>query len=243
MFRAAGDGRRLSAALSNLGALERQQAFAAALPRHAEALELLRLAGDRDGTIVTLVNLGLVAVRLGREREAGRHVDAALALVHTLRARRAAANALEVAAEVLAACGRAGDGARLLGAASALRSAIGLAADTSWRRTQAEVAERLRASLGAEPLRMRSRRVASSVSSARSRTRAISSHERSARPGRAPTAARHLAGIPDPRHPRDDDAVALLALAALPGTSRALKVCDTCVDANNDTTFTPAGRA
>jgi tetratricopeptide (TPR) repeat protein len=156
LFREAGDARRLSAALNNQGVLWRQLGdFHAALANHAEALELLRQADDRDGMIVTLVNLGLASQRTGDTAAAGRWIDEALAHVHELRAKRAAAAALEVTAELLA--GRLGfeDAARLFGAAAALRSAMGLTADEWWRRNQLALADRLRQALGAERFEQR----------------------------------------------------------------------------------------
>src|SRR5207249_869041 len=74
----------------------------------------------------------------------------ALALVLDLKAKRSGAAALEVAAEVLVGRGRIEDGARLLGAARALRSRMGLSSDEAWRRIQAELTDRLLAALGSE---------------------------------------------------------------------------------------------
>jgi non-specific serine/threonine protein kinase len=149
IFREVGDIRRLSMALNNLGALKRQQSdYQGALPDHEEALELLRRASDHDGMIITLVNVGLASARLGRLEKAGRRIDEALALVQDLRAKRAGAAALEVAAEVLAGRGQVEAAARSLGAARALRAAIGLPPDPWWRATQAALAERLRDILG-----------------------------------------------------------------------------------------------
>jgi tetratricopeptide (TPR) repeat protein len=152
IFREAGDARRLSAALNNLGMLKRQQGdFQTALAHHEEALGLLRQTVDRDGMVATLVNVGLACVRLGRADEAGCSVDEALAHARDLRAKRAGAAALEVAADVMLAGARAEEGARLVGAARALRSSIGLSGgDPWWRRMQEELAERLRKTLGDE---------------------------------------------------------------------------------------------
>src|SRR5262249_61362192 len=79
IFRAQGDVRRLSATLNNLGVLERlRDDFAAARTHHAEALELLRAAGGRDASIVTLLNLALAAIRLGRRDEAPQYLSESL---------------------------------------------------------------------------------------------------------------------------------------------------------------------
>src|SRR5262249_44061567 len=95
IFRARGDGRRLSVTLNNIGVLDRlRDDFAAARTHHAEALELQRAAGDRDASIVTLLNLALAAIRLDQRDEAARHLREALTLVRDLRARRSGAAAL-----------------------------------------------------------------------------------------------------------------------------------------------------
>ena len=151
IFRVEGDARRLSAALNNLGALKRQHGdYGSSLPDYEEALELRRRADDRDGMIVTLVNLALAASRLGRGTEAGCRIDEALALAGDLRAKRAGSSALEVAAEVLAERGRIEDATRVFGAARALRAAIGIVSDEWWRKMEDELAERLGSALGAD---------------------------------------------------------------------------------------------
>src|SRR5262249_16205044 len=77
MFRQLGEERRVGVALNNLGMFKRQQGdFAAALPDHEEALLLLERTGDRDGMLVTRLNLALACARLHRDADAGRHVDA-----------------------------------------------------------------------------------------------------------------------------------------------------------------------
>src|SRR5206468_3971636 len=119
----------------------------AALAHHEEALALFRRAGDRDGMVVTLVNLGLASSRLGLEA-AGAWIDEALAHARDLRARRAGASALQVAAAVLEDRGLAAEAARLVGAAEALRTAIGMAADPWWAQMQGALVERLLTALG-----------------------------------------------------------------------------------------------
>ena len=155
IFRALGDQRRLSATLNNLGVLDRlRDDFAAAWTHHAEALSHFRQAGDRDGTVVTLLNLALAGSRLDRGAEAARALDEALALVLDLRARRAGAAALEVAAALLS--DHDDDAAaRLLGAATALRTAIRLPADAWWQRMTSAVQMQLAAALGAAELERR----------------------------------------------------------------------------------------
>jgi len=139
IFRDRGDVRRCAATLNNLGVLERlRDDFAAARTHHAEALDALRASGDRDGSIVTLVNLALADTRLDERDAAARHLTEALATIRDLRARRAGAAALEVAAEWLADDALA---ARLLGAAGTLRRAIALPADRWWKQmTEARAA-------------------------------------------------------------------------------------------------------
>ena len=132
IYRERGDERRLAATLNNIGVLERlSDDFAAARRHHAEALELQRAAGDRDASIVTLLNLALAATRLGERGEGSHHLREALTLVRELRARRSGAAALEVAAESIDDAPLA---ARLLGAASGLRRAMGLPAGAWWGR-------------------------------------------------------------------------------------------------------------
>jgi len=145
MFRDAGDARRLSAALNNRGTFERELGeLDAALADHDEAFALQQRAGDRDGAIVTRLNLALVASRLGRDADASAHVGEALALVGELGARRSGAAALEVAADVLARRGRAGRAACLSGAARALRARIALEPGAGWRRVLDDLDARVR---------------------------------------------------------------------------------------------------
>lgn len=149
IFRRLGDERRLSATLNNLGVLDRQRDdFGAAYAHHTEALALFRRADDRDGMVVTIVNLALACSRLGHATEASRHLTEALSLIGDLRARRAGAAALEVAAELRAAAGEASAAADLLGSAAALRAAIRLPADEWWRRSNESLARRLIEQLG-----------------------------------------------------------------------------------------------
>ena len=150
IFRRLDDLRRLSATLNNLGVLDRQRDdFSAAYAHHVEAIELFRKADDRDGMVVTLLNLALAASRTHRETIALAHLGEALALIGELRARRAGAAALEVAAELLAHRSAAA-AAECLGAAEALRMAMRLPADDWWRRMTDSRAQALRTALGAE---------------------------------------------------------------------------------------------
>jgi tetratricopeptide (TPR) repeat protein len=151
IFRERGDLRRLSATLNSLGVLERlREDFAAAWDYHDEALTNFRRAGDRDGTLVTLVNLALAGARLGRAEESATQLAEALALVRDLRARRAGAAALEVAAELLAARGADAEAARALGTGAALRTAIRLPAHAWWRRMTEACRARLAQRMGHE---------------------------------------------------------------------------------------------
>ena len=147
IFRERGDARRLAATLNNLGVLERlRDDFGAARTHHSEALGLLRAAGDQDASIVTLLNLGLADLRLDERDAATRHLGEALTLIRDLRARRAGAAALEVAAEWLVDDALA---ARLLGAAASLRRAIALPAGAWWKQMTEARAAMLQRRLGA----------------------------------------------------------------------------------------------
>jgi non-specific serine/threonine protein kinase len=150
IFRSLGDGRRLGVTLNNLGVVARQQGdYGLALEAYEEALDLVRESGDQHGLCLTLVNLALVSIRMSRPDPARVWLAEALRLVHEMSAKRGATAALEVAAELIHHDGAVDDAARLIGAAEALRSSIGLPQEGWWRKTQVEFQARLGADLGA----------------------------------------------------------------------------------------------
>jgi predicted ATPase/serine/threonine protein kinase len=151
IFRELNDVRRLARTLNNLGVVAmRQDDFPGALSCYEESLRLARRTEDRDGMSLTLVNLGLVATRLGRLEEARRHVSEVLAMIAEVRGQRVGTAALETAGELLFTLGQEVEAARMLGAADALRRRIGYPQDLWWRKSQANLSDRLLERMGAE---------------------------------------------------------------------------------------------
>jgi tetratricopeptide (TPR) repeat protein len=148
--RAVGDPEAIASALLNLGAT----AFYSGDTERArrlfdDALERHQMISFDEGIAWVRNMLGLVELRAGRDGSARAHLVASLSLHRQLGDRWRTASVLEALAEVLRRAGSARTAAVLLGAAGAIRSAIGAPVPaverTDWERTygalQAELGE------------------------------------------------------------------------------------------------------
>ena len=152
ILRRAGNKQALANTLSNLGALAHDQAdFDAARKLYEESLQLRRELGDRSGTAISLINLGLAA-KDQKEFDAARSfLKESLALLRAIGDKRLIAYALEAAAATAAATERPDDlrrGARLWGAAQALRTALGAPLPPNEQAIHDRETARARATLG-----------------------------------------------------------------------------------------------
>src|SRR5262249_53276594 len=121
------DSRGIAITLNNLGAVaadhgNREQAVA----YYTEGLEAFRALGDRRSIGVTLANLGSLATEEGDLRGAAELYAEALRLRHDLDDRPGIATCLEGLALVAGNGGKAEQMGRLLGAADAVREAVGI---------------------------------------------------------------------------------------------------------------------
>ncbi len=116
--------------------------------RAEESLTLFRQVGDKLGVGYALALLGWLAQEDGALQEAGERFVGALVLRRELGDRRGLAECLEGLAGTSVAAGLAASGARLFGAAEALREAIGAAVPPRDRDRYAEQVEAARTSLG-----------------------------------------------------------------------------------------------
>ncbi len=147
-FRALGDDWGIAQVLNMLGDLARSQDdFAGAGVRYDEALTLLRRQGLTGSVPSLLHNLGAVALRGGEPQRARRLFRESLGLFRDQGDQRGVADCLTGLAGVLAALKQPERAAQLLGAAEALREAIGAtmwpANEASYDRTLSEVLGRL----------------------------------------------------------------------------------------------------
>lgn len=117
-----GDHPGIANALSNLGMVVQWQGdYTAARALHEESLVIRRGLGDRRGIAISLINLGLVAYRQGEYTTAWTLHRESLAIKRALGS-SGIAESLEGLAAVAGVLGEATRAARLLGAASALRT-------------------------------------------------------------------------------------------------------------------------
>jgi predicted ATPase/DNA-binding XRE family transcriptional regulator len=124
--REAGDQMGIATALNNLGDVAFYQGdLERAAAAFTETLARCRQVGDRDGVAVCLTNLGEVARRRGELDQAQALGREALAVARDLGNLFRGAEALEHLASTAGAAGQGERAARLLGAASALREALG----------------------------------------------------------------------------------------------------------------------
>jgi predicted ATPase/class 3 adenylate cyclase len=127
LMREVGDRRGIAVGLLNLGvSAYDQHDLDRAAASYSEALALLREVGDREHVAVCLGNLGEVARDRGEVAEAAARGREALALDWALGERRRCAEVLEHLASTAGVARQGERAARLLGAATALREALGI---------------------------------------------------------------------------------------------------------------------
>lgn len=138
----------VAVSVTNLGASAYDQGDLTLARKHfQEALELRRLLGDRAGVADSLLKLGRVALRSGDVEQARADYAAGAELLRRLGDRERIANVLMGAAVI---SGQAGDetrALRLLGAADALRQAMGAPLTAEERTERDELLDMLRARL------------------------------------------------------------------------------------------------
>jgi non-specific serine/threonine protein kinase len=149
LSRKTGNRYREASSLSDLGIvarlagdLERAQALM------EEGLAIYRELDDSMMIAVGVCNLGMVARDAGKYVEAARFLSDALTTFHRLSDRRFAAAALEIFAELALLEGRSRRGARIFGAADALRRASGSPISVDYRSRYQMFLEQARTSLG-----------------------------------------------------------------------------------------------
>ncbi|MGQ0569585.1 MAG: ATP-binding protein [Armatimonadota bacterium] len=141
-----GDKRGIAGSLSNLGLVAREQGdVAAARARYEESLAIRRELGDKHGIAASLRSLGLAAWRQGDDTRATELLQESLVIRRTLGTRVGTAESLEALARIARDPERA---ARLVGAAAALREAVGARLPPSDRSDYNRQLEVARASLG-----------------------------------------------------------------------------------------------
>ena len=151
IYRELGEARGVGQAIHNLAyiAWTRKDAVTAQA-RYEEALAEFERLGDEETIALTLAGLGLVQLHLSPPDTAGarRRLRASLDLVRKLGARREGLYAIEAAAELAHAEGASEAAARLLGAAVALREALGSPTFPAEREERADILGRVRERLG-----------------------------------------------------------------------------------------------
>ena len=149
LYRAVGDTGNVAYTYANLGRVATAQGDeAVARPLFEESLRRFRAIGDKTGLAYALHNLGLVAYRQGDNRRAVDHYVEALTLRREVEDRRGIAECLEGLAAVALAGSEPARGARLLGAAEALRHAISAPVPPTDRAAHARSVAATRARLG-----------------------------------------------------------------------------------------------
>ena len=127
LARRIGDARTEARALNQLGEIARHSGDDTGAAAHYEAsLRVWRTLGEKERIAMALHNLGPVAHRRGDVARAIEALTESIGLSWELRHAHGAAICLFAIAGVVAVRGRAADAARLLGAADALRAAIGV---------------------------------------------------------------------------------------------------------------------
>jgi non-specific serine/threonine protein kinase len=148
-YRALGIQRAIGATLHNLAFLSLAEGEPAkAEPQYEEALSILRAVQDHEHAALTLSDLAIARTRLGHKDAARDAAREAIAIVREIGAKREGAYALEGAAEWLSENGAASDAAVLLGAAAALREAIGSPLAPVEQRQREGLHAKLEAALG-----------------------------------------------------------------------------------------------
>lgn len=125
LFREAGFVPGIESSLNRLGDLARCQGdYARAGQLYEESLSLFQDMDDKDEVASLLHNLGCVALQRGDQQRALRFFRDGLALQHEMGNQAGIAECLAGVASVLVIQGQAEEGARLLGAAEALRESV-----------------------------------------------------------------------------------------------------------------------
>ena len=151
VYRELGRPSGVASALQNLGYVAlRQGELNEAQSRFEEVLAVLAGTGDDRKVAHTLSDFARVATRCAEWEAARLRFATALQIVRGLGARREAAFALEGVAELAAAKGQPATSTRTLGAAQALREAIGSPSTAAESRDQAALLGRFREIMGAE---------------------------------------------------------------------------------------------
>lgn len=154
MFRAQGADWAVGVTQANLGDLAFDTGDpATAGARYGESLAIARRLEDQDGVAYALTGLANVARAGGDSAAARSHLAESLAVLHSLQDRHGVAEWLESAAALARADGRPAAAARLLGAADALRAAIGAPRAPKDRPTHEALASALCSYLGDEAFR------------------------------------------------------------------------------------------
>jgi predicted ATPase/DNA-binding XRE family transcriptional regulator len=146
--RALGDKMGMATTLGNLGDIEESyDNYDRTVALHEEALALRRTLGDKLGTADSLRNLGKVRYRQGDIEGAETLCEEALLLSCEIGAKDVLMPILECLAWVAAVQGRPHRGARLGGAAEALREKLGHTAGSITRGTHEQVVRIMRAAM------------------------------------------------------------------------------------------------
>ena len=153
IFRAAEDQRAQMVTLSNLAAVANLRGdYERGRRLNEEALSLARAAGDLDQTIISLHNLGRAALAQNGGDEARRFFDESLRLGFELGYRELVATCLEGLAELACREGDLGRSARLLGAAEAVLTDMGVHLGPEEQEGYESTLATLSATLGADRL-------------------------------------------------------------------------------------------
>ena len=151
IYRRLGHESGLAHALTKIGLVAAaQKNYDRADELFTECLRMQRAVGNLGSIHYSLVNLGAVAHRRGQTQRALAYFHEALQLLDSMPNKAALAKTLEDLAPVLAAAGDAARGARLLGAADALRRAIGSPLFPAERADYEAEVDAVRTKLGAE---------------------------------------------------------------------------------------------
>jgi predicted ATPase/DNA-binding CsgD family transcriptional regulator len=149
LYRDLGDERGIATALQTLGSVAREQGhYARAQALHEESLTLSREAGYREGVAWSLNELGLVEQRRGDDERGTALLEESLDLHRDLGDRWRAASVLEGLSGSARKRGQTERAARLLGAADALREAIGTPVPPCERADHDRNVSALRATIG-----------------------------------------------------------------------------------------------
>ena len=149
LYRKVGSPRGEAGAFHNLGYVAlRQGDLARAREAYRAGLAVLRQVNDPELLALTLADLAVAEVRGGDTAAAQGAVREALGLVRELGARREGAYALDAAAELALALADAARAARLVGAADALREAMGSPLTPAEAEERSEFVGRLNGALG-----------------------------------------------------------------------------------------------